>query len=74
MGNNLFEAYADANWADNSTDLRSFTGYVVKSGGAAISWESRKQRTVALSTTESEFYALSNVAGEIMFLMNVQEE
>lgn len=46
--------YVDADWASNQLDRRSYTGYVFRVGNSAVSWESRKQRTVALSSTESE--------------------
>ncbi|KAG5872373.1 hypothetical protein JTB14_018025 [Gonioctena quinquepunctata] len=44
--------FADANWGACIQDRRSYTGYIFKMAGAAVSWESRKQRTVALSSTE----------------------
>ncbi|XP_074099282.1 uncharacterized protein LOC141527613 [Cotesia typhae] len=47
--------YADADWGNDPADSKSYTGYVFLLAGAAISWKSRKQRTVALSTTEAEF-------------------
>ncbi|KAG8186820.1 hypothetical protein JTE90_020498 [Oedothorax gibbosus] len=46
-------AFADANLASCTSDRRSFTGIVCKHAGSAITWEARKQRTVALSTTEA---------------------
>lgn len=73
-GESNFSAYADANWADNSVDMRSFTGLIVKFGNAVISWESRKQKTVALSSTEAEYYALTDVARELCFLKNLSSE
>jgi len=50
---NLF-GYADADWGSNIDDRRSFTGFAFMVAIVAVSWESRKQRTVALSTTEAE--------------------
>ncbi|CAN0505641.1 unnamed protein product [Discosporangium mesarthrocarpum] len=41
--------------------------------GGAISWMSRTQRVVALSSAESEYYALSSVAQEVIFLRSVLE-
>ncbi|CAM9741626.1 unnamed protein product [Choristocarpus tenellus] len=41
--------------------------------GGAISWMSKVQKVVALSSTESEFIALSSVAQELFFLISVFE-
>ena len=50
-------AYADADWASDKTDRKSVTGWIAKLNGDLISWSSKKQRTVALSTCEAELYA-----------------
>jgi hypothetical protein len=52
----------DADWAGSIDDRRSFTGYSFILASATISWETRKQRTVALSSTEAEYMALSDGA------------
>ena len=69
-GQPLF-AYADSDWGGDSVDRRSYSGYVFMLGGGAISYESRKQRTVALSSTEAEYMALSDACKEAKFLINV---
>ncbi|KAG7310616.1 hypothetical protein JYU34_003408 [Plutella xylostella] len=61
-------AYADADWGRNESDRRSYTGYVFKLGESIVSWESRKQRTVALSSTEAEYMAISDACKEALFL------
>lgn len=61
-------AYADADWASNNIDRRSYTGYVFLLGKSIISWESKKQRTVALSSTEAEYMALSDTCKEALFI------
>ena len=53
--------YADADWAE---DRKSTSGYVFMLGGAAVSWRSSKQSSVALSTAEAEYVALSAAAQE----------
>jgi hypothetical protein len=49
-------------------DRRSYTGYVFNFANAAVSWESRKQRMVAMSSTETEYMALSESTKEAIHL------
>jgi uncharacterized lipoprotein YmbA len=56
QNNDQLEGFSDADWAGN-LDRKSFSGFVFKLSGAAISWRCNKQRTVALSTTEAEHMA-----------------
>jgi hypothetical protein len=53
-------AYSDANWASDITDRRSITGFVFLLCGGPVSWSSKKQPSVALSTMEAEYMALSS--------------
>jgi len=55
-------------------DSKSYTGYVFTLGGAAISWKSRKQRTVALSTTEAEYQARTEATKESRYLRGLVYE
>lgn len=57
----LVEIFTDADWANDSTDRRSVTGGVVKLLGCTISWITRKQQSVALSSTEAELSALVSI-------------
>lgn len=68
------EAYADADWAGDIVDRKSYTGLIVKLGNCAISWESRKQKTIALSSTEVEYLSLSDATREIIFIKNLLKE
>lgn len=56
---NPLTAFVDADWGGSISNRKSRTGYFFKLAGAAITWESRKQKTMALSTTETEYIALS---------------
>jgi hypothetical protein len=47
------QGYADANWAGSAVDRKSTSGCCFTLGSAMVSWCSRKQTYVALSTTEA---------------------
>ena len=55
-------------------DRRSTSGNVFLLGGAAITWASKKQSSVALSTVEAEYMALSVATQEAIWLRQLQEE
>ena len=61
-----FIAYADADWASDHISRKSVTGYIIKLAGGAVSWVSRKQKTVALSSTEAEYMCLSDTTSQIV--------
>ncbi|KAK9873393.1 hypothetical protein WA026_022456 [Henosepilachna vigintioctopunctata] len=65
------QGFADADWANDKNDRRSYTGFVFRLSGGAISWQSTKQKTVALSSTEAEYMALSEAAKEAIYLKNL---
>ncbi|GBP86486.1 Retrovirus-related Pol polyprotein from transposon TNT 1-94 [Eumeta japonica] len=50
--------YSDADFANDIETRRSITGYVFLKNGAAVTWSTQREQTVALSTTESEFMAV----------------
>ena len=62
------EGFVDADWANCPNDRKSYTGFVFALAGCPITWEARKQRTVALSSTEAEYMALSEAAKEATYL------
>ncbi len=66
-------AYSDADWASDLNDRRSTTGYCfsLTQDGPLISWKSKKQSTVALSTCEAECIALAVTAQESMYLVQL---
>ena len=54
--------YTDSDWARSIDDQKSTSGYVFHMGSGAISWASKKQPIVALSTAEVEYVAATAVA------------
>lgn len=60
--------FVDADWANCPEDRKSYTGFVFILAGCPVSWESRKQRTVTLSSTEAEYMALSEASKEAIYL------
>ncbi|PLW30300.1 hypothetical protein PCANC_25459 [Puccinia coronata f. sp. avenae] len=56
--------YSDSDWAEDRDDRRSTSAYTYRIGDGAISWKSRKQATVSLSSTEAEYKALSDSCKE----------
>ena len=68
---NEMAGYSDANWAGEVGDRKSASGYVFLLGGAAVSWKSTKQTTVALSTAEAEYVALSTTLQETIWLQQL---
>ena len=65
--NDLF-GFSDADWAGDMNDRHSTTGNLFMMSGAAITWSSKKQPVVALSTTEAEYVALSAATQEAVWL------
>ncbi|XP_046869130.1 uncharacterized protein LOC124461684, partial [Drosophila willistoni] len=63
-----FTGFVDADWAGDRIDRKSYTGYVYFLAGGPISWKSEKQRSVALSSTEAEYMALSTACKEAIVL------
>ncbi|KAE9350550.1 hypothetical protein PF008_g6386 [Phytophthora fragariae] len=54
------ESYYDADWTGNRDDRRSVSGMILMLCGAPVVWHSTFQKTVALSSTEAEYMALSD--------------
>jgi len=70
-GSSSLIGYSDADWAGDIDDRHSTTGIVFTMAGCSISWPSKKQATVALSTTEAEYVALSAAVQEAVWLRKV---
>lgn len=60
--------FVDANWAGDLDQIRSTSGCVFNLFGGAVSWMSKKQSVVALSTTEAEYMAATHASKEVVWL------
>lgn len=66
--------YSDSDWAADLDTRRSCAGHVAIMANGAISWSSKRQRTVTLSSTEAEYMALSTAVCDIMWLKQLAQE
>ena len=67
------KAWSDANWGGEE-GRESVSGFVFTLAGGAITYSSKKQRSVALSTTESEYMALLHALKELIWLLRFLRE
>jgi len=68
------QCYADADFAANRDDRISLGGNILFVDRAPILWQTRKQKSVALSTMESEFMALTEASKEIVWIVRILKE
>ena len=64
----LVEGYSDSDWAGDKDSRKSTSGFIFMLNGGPVSWCSKKQATVALSSTEAEYIALTLAAKEATWL------
>ena len=67
-------AYSDSDYAGCSDTRKSTSGYIMQFGESTISWRSKKQGIVTLSTCEAEYVALSVCARELLWLQKALDE
>lgn len=69
----MLKAYSDSDFAGDKMTRKSTTGYVVFYCNGPISWSSRKQPVVALSSTEAEFIAAAESVKEVLYVKTLFE-
>ncbi len=70
----ILRGYCDSDWAGSLEDRRSTTGSCFLLGAAVVSWSSKKQATVALSSTEAEYVAATATACQAVWLRRLLED
>nr|GEW40079.1 retrovirus-related Pol polyprotein from transposon TNT 1-94 [Tanacetum cinerariifolium] len=66
--------YTDSDLARIKDNMKSTSGYLMTFAGGAVSWQSRLQKCVALSTTEAEYVAATEACKELLWLKKFLQE
>lgn len=66
--------FVDADWGSNVLDRRSYSGFCFTLSGSVVSWCSKKQNSVSLSSCESEYISISECIKEAMYLRSLYHE
>ena len=67
-------AYTDSDWAADKIQHRSITGYFFKLANGIILWRSHAQKTIALSSTEAEYMAISDCSRQVIWIKTLIKE
>ena len=70
----IIDAYSDSDWAGDLDNRHSTTGYIIKLNGNTISWRTKKQNKVALSSCEAEYYAMASCIQELIWMRQFLHE
>jgi hypothetical protein len=71
---NVLQGYVDSNMAGDKDSRRSTRGYVFTVGGTVVSWITKLQKVVALSTMEVEYVATTEASKEMIWLQRLMGE
>ena len=67
-------SFCDSDWASCPDSRKSVTGYLVLLGDCPVSWKSKKQETISLSSAEAEYRSLRKLVGELVLLQRLFNE
>ncbi len=67
-------AYADSDWASDPVTRKSTTGYLVKLANGIFCWNSRAQKSIALSSTEAEYMSLYDTSRQLVWIRSLLSE
>ncbi len=69
-----FNIFCDADWASDTSDRKSISGYVITMAGGAVFWSLKKQTSIALSTAKAEYIAATHVAKQVIWQQSLFTE
>ncbi|KAJ4821406.1 Bidirectional sugar transporter SWEET [Rhynchospora pubera] len=70
----LYMTYYNSDWAGDVTDRKSTSGYFTFVGGNLVTWRSKKQKVVALSSAEAEFRGIAKGLQELLWIKRVLKD
>ncbi|KAL5863382.1 hypothetical protein ACOSQ3_000896 [Xanthoceras sorbifolium] len=70
----VLEGYTDSDMAGDMDTRKSISGYLITFAGGAVSWQSRLQKCIALSTTEAEYIAITEGCKEMLWMEKFLQE
>jgi hypothetical protein len=70
----VLDGFTDADMAGDIDSRKSTSGYLITYSGGAVSWQSRLQKCVALSTIEAEYIAITEAAKELLWMKKFLQE
>ncbi|XP_050374671.1 uncharacterized mitochondrial protein AtMg00810-like [Argentina anserina] len=73
-GHFVLEGFSDSDWAGNTLDRKSTTGFCTFVGGNLVTWKSKKQSVVARSSAEAEYRAMASTACELIWLKAILQD
>ncbi|MCI31798.1 leucoanthocyanidin dioxygenase-like, partial [Trifolium medium] len=73
-GNQMLVGYVDADMVGDVDSRKSTSGYLITFVGEVVSWQSRLQKCVALSTTEAEYITITEGCKEILWMKKFLQE
>lgn len=73
-GKVVLEGWSDADWARDTSNRRSRSGYILTLSGSPVVWFSKLQTYTSLSSSEAEFFSLAHCVREIIWIGDVLHE
>ena len=74
MGGGELVGYTDVDWANDTTNRCSISGFAFLYAGGGVSWMSKQQSTVAMSSTHAEYISAAGAAKELVWLHRLLSE